>query len=58
MLGAKAALVDASKHLVLRAAHPSPLSASKGFFGCGHFSRVNEWRAERGLDPVDWSLPA
>lgn len=55
---ARADLIDESRHLVLRAAHPSPLSASRGFHGCGHFSRVNEWLIARGEPPIDWSLPA
>ena len=49
-------LIDESKHLVLRAAHPSPLSASAGFFGCKHFSKANDWLRSKGIDPVDWSL--
>ncbi len=53
----KGARIDADRHLVLRAPHPSPLSAHRGFFGCGHFSRANEyWRAQ-GQAPVDWLLP-
>ncbi len=54
----KQALVDTSRHLVLTAPHPSPLSASKGFFGCRHFSRANEYLAGHGHAPIDWSLPA
>jgi uracil-DNA glycosylase len=54
---AKLPMLDPDRHLVLTAAHPSPLSASKGFFGCRHFSRVNEYLASRGGEPVDWSLP-
>lgn len=54
----KAALVDESRHLVLRAAHPSPLSAHRGFHGCGHFGEANAWLRDRGIAPVDWSLPA
>jgi uracil-DNA glycosylase len=53
----KAAFVDTSKHLVLKAPHPSPLSAHQGFIGCGHFSRANEFLAERRLEPIDWKLP-
>lgn len=53
----KAAFVDGSRHLVLKAAHPSPLSAHNGFFGCRHFSRTNAWLAAQGLEPIDWSLP-
>lgn len=53
----KAALVDNSKHLVLKSPHPSPLSAHRGFFGNRHFSRTNEWLQQRGHEPVDWSLP-
>ena len=56
---AKAAGVDKSKHLVLEACHPSPLSASKGgFFTCGHFSRANEYLQEHGQTPIDWTLPS
>jgi uracil-DNA glycosylase len=55
---AKRALVDEQRHLVLVAPHPSPLSASRGFIGCRHFSRANEWMAARGATPIDWSLPA
>lgn len=49
-------LIDTSKHLVLRAAHPSPLSASNGFFGCRHFSKANEYLMQYGIDPVGWGL--
>nr|WP_243838286.1 uracil-DNA glycosylase [Nitratidesulfovibrio liaohensis] len=49
-----AALVTHPAHLVLTAAHPSPLSASRGFFGCGLFARVNGWLAERGEHPIRW----
>lgn len=51
---AYADIFDPARHLVLCAAHPSPLSASRGFFGCGHFSRVNAWLAARGQEPVRW----
>jgi uracil-DNA glycosylase len=54
---AKQQLVDTSRHLVLTAPHPSPLSASKGFFGCRHFSRANAYLREHGERPIDWSLP-
>ena len=50
----KAALVDKSKHLVLEAAHPSPLSAYNGFFGCNHFKKCNEQLEEWGLTPINW----
>jgi uracil-DNA glycosylase len=53
----KAARVDASRHLVLRAPHPSPLSAHRGFLGCDHFRRANQWLEARGETPIDWSLP-
>ena len=53
----KAAFVDTSRHLVLKAAHPSPLSAHNGFFGCRHFSKANAFLKERGLPPIDWALP-
>ena len=49
-----AELVTHPAHLVLTAAHPSPLSASRGFFGCAHFSQVNGWLAERGEHPIRW----
>lgn len=52
----KASWVDPGKHLLLKAPHPSPLSADKGFLGCRHFSKANEWLASKGLDPVDWSV--
>ena len=44
------------KHLVLEAPHPSPFSASRGFFGCRHFSRTNEFLKEHGIEPVDWQI--
>lgn len=53
----KAAFVDQRKHLVLRAPHPSPLSAHNGFFGSRHFSRANRFLEEHGITPIDWRLP-
>ena len=53
----KAAFVDTSKHLVLKAAHPSPLSAHSGFLGCRHFSKANAFLESRGLAPIEWALP-
>lgn len=53
----KKVLIDEKKHLVLRAAHPSPLSAHAGFFGCRHFSKTNEYLASKGIEPIDWTLP-
>ena len=53
----KAAFVDQSRHLVLKAPHPSPLSAHSGFFGCKHFSQANAFLESRGLPPIDWALP-
>ena len=50
----KAAFVDANKNLVLKSAHPSPLSAYHGFFGNHHFSRANEYLVEHGYKPIDW----
>jgi uracil-DNA glycosylase len=52
----KSVLIDQSKHLILRAAHPSPLSAHAGFFGCKHFSKANTWLMSKGIDPIDWQL--
>ena len=53
---AKEALIDTSKHYVLKAAHPSPLSAYNGFFGCGHFVQTNKLLLKQGLTPIDWSI--
>ncbi|MDQ6756783.1 MAG: uracil-DNA glycosylase [Bacteroidota bacterium] len=52
----KQALIDETKHHVLKAAHPSPFSADKGFFGCKHFSKTNQLLMEEGLQPIDWKL--
>ena len=54
---AKGKVIDTSRHRVLRAPHPSPLSAHRGFIGCGHFSATNDYLARRGIAPIDWSLP-
>jgi uracil-DNA glycosylase len=53
----KAAFVDASRHLVLKAAHPSPLSAYNGFLGCRHFSQTNAFLEMHGKPHIEWSLP-
>ncbi|MCB9002615.1 MAG: uracil-DNA glycosylase [Bacteroidales bacterium] len=53
---AKETLIDSSKHLILKAPHPSPFSANRGFFGCKHFSKTNKFLAEKGKEPIDWSL--
>lgn len=50
----KVDLIDGGRHCVLTAAHPSPLSAHRGFLGCGHFSAANAWLSERGINPIDW----
>jgi uracil-DNA glycosylase len=52
----KQSLIDETKHFVLRAAHPSPFSADKGFFGCKHFSKTNEILVREGKFPIDWKL--
>lgn len=52
--GNKSKLIDASKHLVLKAPHPSPLSSYRGFFGCQHFSKANAYLLEKGLSPIQW----
>ena len=52
----KAALLDNPKHLVLKAPHPSPLSAYRGFFGCRHFSQANQFLTEHGEMPIDWQI--
>lgn len=53
----KGAFIDKNKHLVLSAVHPSPLSAYRGFFGCKHFSKANEYLSAHNLPTIDWSLP-
>jgi uracil-DNA glycosylase len=53
----KADFVDSARHLVLKAAHPSPLSAHNGFLGCRHFSQCNAFLESKGLTPIDWALP-
>ncbi len=50
----KGAYIDSQKHLVLKTVHPSPLSAYRGFFGCGHFSAANEFLKEKGIGVIDW----
>jgi uracil-DNA glycosylase len=54
---AKGKLIDTRRHLVLRAPHPSPLSAHRGFLGCRHFSKANQYLEANGQAPIDWSLP-
>jgi uracil-DNA glycosylase len=54
---AKGKRIDTDRHRVLRAPHPSPLSAHRGFIGCGHFSAANAYLARRGHAPIDWALP-
>lgn len=53
---AKGRIIDARRHCVLRAPHPSPLSAHRGFIGCGHFSTANRYLSARGGTPIDWRL--
>lgn len=54
---AKGRVIDPRRHRVLKTTHPSPLSAHRGFLGCGHFSAANEYLMRRGDAPIDWSLP-
>lgn len=54
---AKGKVIDARRHRVLKTTHPSPLSAHRGFLGCGHFSAANDYLSRRGSEPIDWSLP-
>lgn len=51
----KGAFIDRKKHLVLEAPHPSPLSAHRGFLGCGHFKKANDYLAVQGRAPIDWT---
>ena len=53
----KSAMIDSSRHLILKSVHPSPLSAYRGFFGCGHFSAANRYLEQQSLEPIDWQLP-
>lgn len=53
----KGSVIDTDRHCVLACAHPSPLSASRGFFGCGHFKKANEYLSLKGKRPIDWQLP-
>jgi uracil-DNA glycosylase len=53
----KGQLIDGRRHCILRSVHPSPLSAHRGFIGCGHFSAANQYLEGRGEPPIDWSLP-
>ncbi len=53
----KGAFIDTSKHLVLKGPHPSPLSAHRGFFGCQHFSKANDFLIKNNQAPIDWELP-
>ncbi|AUA32032.1 uracil-DNA glycosylase [Pseudomonas sp. SGAir0191] len=53
----KQKLIDGTRHLVLKSVHPSPLSAYRGFLGCGHFSRTNSFLEQRGMAPINWALP-
>lgn len=52
----KERLIESRKHLILKAPHPSPLSAHRGFFGCAHFSKVNKYLVQRGRPAIHWSL--
>lgn len=54
--GRKAKMLTNPKHLVLKAPHPSPLSAYRGFFGCKHFSKANEFLKANGVEPIDWQI--
>ena len=53
----KSELIDSNRHLILSAAHPSPFSAHKGFFGCKHFSQANEYLLSTKQQPISWSIP-
>ena len=52
----KAAMLHNTKHLILKAPHPSPLSAYRGFFGCRHFSKCNAFLEKNGVQPIDWQI--
>ena len=52
----KIKMLNNPKHLILKAPHPSPLSAYRGFFGCKHFSQANEFLKQNGIEPIDWQI--
>ena len=54
----KGSVIDARRHLILKAPHPSPLSAHRGFLGCRHFSKANQYLQQHQLQPIDWSVPS
>jgi len=54
----KGQMIDPNQHVILKAAHPSPFSAYRGFFGCKHFSKINEILSQRGEDAINWQLPS
>lgn len=54
----KGAVIDTTRHCVLKAPHPSPLAAHRGFFGCRHFSQANQYLMDQGREPINWQLPA
>ena len=53
---AKASMLNNPQHLILKAPHPSPLSAYRGFFGCKHFSKCNEFLKSHNIEPIDWQI--
>ena len=53
----KKTFIDEDRHFILEAPHPSPLSASRGFFGCKHFSKINDILIKLGKTPIDWQIP-
>ena len=53
----KGEIIDRTKHIVLESSHPSPLSAHRGFLGCGHFSKINQFLQQKGQDPIEWVSP-
>lgn len=54
----KGAIIDSRRHMVLKAPHPSPLSAHRGFLGCKHFSQANQYLTDNNKTPIDWQIPA
>ena len=52
----KEGLINQKKHHILKAPHPSPLSAAKGFIGCRHFSKTNQFLVKNGIDPINWNI--
>ena len=52
----KASMIDTNRHCILQSVHPSPFSADRGFFGCKHFSKTNDFLLSKGIEPINWNV--